>query len=212
MDFGLANAISVIGKTIGFVLLVLAYIYINKLEKTGCECAQHPYRNRIKSYLQFAIAYFLITLFLPLGLAVRYLGSTVGILYVLIDIIFTLVSIVFFVLMMRYIKYLSIEKCKCSEGNTREILYIYSIVEVIILSLLVILPILTSIIKGVFALAVTSVQEVKGKSGTVAESVFNPLKALKEVPRAATRDVKDIIKLPGTAVEGVKKVLSRSRK
>jgi hypothetical protein len=212
MNFLLANGISIVGKTIGFILLVLAYLYIKKLEEIGCDCAEHPYRNRIQTYLKVAIGYFLITIFLPPSLAVRYFGPLVGVIYVLIDIIFTLVSIVFFVLMMQYIKYLSVEKCKCSEGNTREILYIYSVVEVILLSLLVILPILTSIIKGVFALAVTTVQDIKGSTGTVTESVFNPLKALKEVPRAVSRDARDIASLPKTAFKGVKKVLSRSRK
>jgi len=212
MDLGLANAISIIGKMIGFILLVLAYMYLNKLEQIGCDCAEHPYRNRIKTFLKFAIGYFLITVFFPPSVAVKYFGSVVGIVYVLIDIVFTLISLVFFILMMRYIKYLSIEKCKCSEGNTREILYIYSVVEVILLSLLVILPIVTSIIKGAFALAVTTVQELKSSTGTVTGAVFNPLKAIKDIPSALTRDVKGVVSLPKTGYKGVKKVLSRSRK
>jgi hypothetical protein len=211
MDLSLANGIAIVGKIIGFILLVLAYMYLNKLEQTGCDCAEHPYRNRIKGYLKFAIGYFLITVFFPPSVAVKYFGSVVGMIYVLVDILFTLVSLVFFILMMRYIKYLSVEKCKCSEGNTREILYVYSVVEVILLALLVILPIVTSIIKGAFALAVTTVQDIKSNTGTVTESVFNPLKAIKEVPRAVKRDVRDIASLPKTGMKGVKKVLSRSK-
>ena len=209
MDLSLANAISVIGKIIGFILLVIAYMYIDKLEKTGCECAAHPYQKPIKKFLIFAISYFLVTIFLPPTLAVSLLGPVAGFAYVIVDIIFTFVSLVFFVLMMRYTKYLSLEKCKCIEGNTREILYIYSILEVIILSLLVILPILTSIVKGAFALAVSTVKDVQSKTGTVTDSVFNPLKAIKEIPRGIKRDVRDLMTLPSTAVKGVKKVLRK---
>lgn len=209
MDLGLANAVSVIGKTIGFILLVVAYMYVDKLEKMGCDCAAHPYQKPIKNFLIFAIVYFLVTLFLPPSAAVALFGPIAGFAYVIVDIVFTVVALVFFIMMMRYIKYLSVEKCKCSEGNTRQILYVYSILEVIILSLLVILPILTSIIKGTFALAVTTVKDVQSKTGTVTDSVFNPLKAVKSVPRALSRDVREVASLPRTAVKGVKKVLRR---
>lgn len=209
MDLGIANAISIIGKIIGFILLVIAYLYIDKLEKVGCDCAEHPYRKSIKNYLVFAIVYFLVTVFLPPALAVDLLGPVGGLAYVVADLVFTVVSLVFFVLMMRYINYLSVEKCKCSEGNTREILYIYSIIEVILLSLLVIVPILTSIIKGTYGLAVSTVKNVQSKSGTVTDAVFNPISALNKAPRAAMRDVREVMSLPKTAVKGVKKILRR---
>ena len=209
MSLGIATAVSIIGKIVGFILLVIAYLYMDKLEKTGCDCAEHPYRKPIKQYLTFAIAYFLITVFLPPTVTVSLLGPVAGIVYVIIDLVFTLVSLVFFVLMMRYINYLSVEKCKCSEGNTRDVLYIYSILEVVLLSLLVILPILTSIIKGAFALAVTTVKDVQSRTGTVTDSVFNPLHAVNKAPRAALRDVREVLSLPKTAFKGVKKVLRK---
>jgi hypothetical protein len=209
MDFGIANAVSVVGKIIGFILLVVAYMYLDKLEKIGCACAEHPYRKSIKKFLTFAIAYFLITTFLPPAVVVDLLGPVAGLAYVVIDIVFTVVALVFFVLLMRYTKYLSVEKCKCSEGNTREILYIYSIIEVIMLSLLVILPIVLSIGKGAFALAVTTVKDVQSKTGTVTDTVFNPLKAAKSVPRAFKNDAREILSLPKTAVQGVKKVFRK---
>jgi hypothetical protein len=209
MDFGLANVISIIGKIIGFILLVIAYLYIDKLEKTGCECANHPYRKSIKRYLVFAIIYFVITVSIPPSVAIDLFGQSAGIAYVLVDLVFTIISLVFFVLMMRYIKYLSIEKCKCSEGNTREILYIYSVLEVVLLSLLVILPLVTSVIKGAFALAITTVENVQGKSGTVTDAVFNPVGALRKAPRAAIRDTKSLLSLPKTAVKGVSKILKK---
>ena len=168
-----------------------------------------PYRKSIKTYLVFAIVYFLVTVFLPPALAVDLLGPIGGLAYVVADLVFTVVSLVFFVLMMRYINYLSVEKCKCSEGNTREILYIYSILEVILLSLLVIVPILTSIIKGAYGLAVTTVKSVQGKTGTVNDAVFNPLSGINKAPRAAMRDVREVMSLPKTAVKGVKKILRR---
>jgi hypothetical protein len=212
MDLSVANAISIVGKLLGFILLVVAYVYINKLEKTGCECSVHPYRESIHRYLTFAIVYFVITVFFPPSVAIGIFGPVGGIAYVIIDIIFTIVSLVFFILMMRYIKFLSVEKCKCSEGNTREILYIYSVVEVVILSLLVVLPILTTIIKGAFALAISTVEDVKSKTGTVTDAVFNPLKAVRQVPRTARRDFSDIISGPGAAVKGVSKVLRGNRR
>ena len=211
MDLGIANAISVIGKIIGFILLVIAYLYMDKLEKVGCDCAEHPYRKPIKNYLVFAIVYFLVTVFLPPAVAVSMLGPVAGLAYVIVDLVFTVVSLVFFVLMMRYINYLSVEKCKCSEGNTREVLYIYSVLEVILLSLLVILPILTSIVKGAYALAVTTVTDVQRKTGTVTDAVFNPLDSINKAPRAAMRDAREILSLPKTAAKGVQKVLRRKK-
>ena len=48
MDLGIANAISIVGKIIGFILLVIAYLYIDKLEKTGCDCAEHHTANQLR--------------------------------------------------------------------------------------------------------------------------------------------------------------------
>jgi hypothetical protein len=209
MNLGLASAVSVIGKLIGFILLIVAYLYIDKLEKTGCACSVHPYRESIHTYLIISLSYFFITVFFPPSVAVSILGPIGSLAYLVIEFVFTIVSLVFFILMMKYIKYLSVEKCKCSEGNTREILYIYSVVEVVLLTLFVVLPILVSVIKGAFALAVTTINDVQDKTKTVSEAVFNPLKSVKEIPRALRTDVREIMTLPKTAVKGVKKVLRR---
>ena len=36
---------------LGIVLMVTTYMYILKLERIACQCAEHPYRNFIKNYI-----------------------------------------------------------------------------------------------------------------------------------------------------------------
>jgi hypothetical protein len=209
MDLSVSYILSIFGKTLGLILLFIAYMYIDKLEKIGCVCAEHPHRKPIKNFLIFAMLYFALTVFFPPAITVKYLGPVTGSIYVALDTIFVLVSLVFFILILKYVRYLTVEKCKCSEDVRREVVYIYAIVEVIILVLLVVLPIVLSIIKGAFALAVTSVKEIQHSVDDVSEAVFNPLKAIKKGPKAIVRNVRETLSLPKTAYKGIKRIATK---
>ena len=41
---------NLIGSSIGIILLILTYTYIDKLERIGCDCAKHPNRDFVKNY------------------------------------------------------------------------------------------------------------------------------------------------------------------
>ena len=45
------------------ILLITTYLYIEKLEQTGCECSEHPNRQFIKTFSLFSAIFYLITVF-----------------------------------------------------------------------------------------------------------------------------------------------------
>ena len=45
------------------ILLITTYLYIEKLEQTGCDCSEHPNRQFIKSFSIFGAIFYIITVF-----------------------------------------------------------------------------------------------------------------------------------------------------
>lgn len=180
---------SVIG-IIGIFLLVLTYNYIDKLEKIGCDCSRHPYRNFIKGYTVFAVIYIIFMFLLPVTWAIKNLGSQFGNIYMIANVIFVLVTVVFFVYSLIYTRYLMKEKCKCSEDLRREILYIWSLIEVILFAFIFIVQILVLLAAVSVGAATGMIDIVKGNSAMVHEAVLSPVKSVQRIPKA----VKD---LPG---------------
>lgn len=166
----------------------MTYTYIDKLEKTGCECARHPYRNFIKGYTLFAIIYIALMFMIPVSMAVKMGGKSAALLYMVANLLFVVVSIVFFICSIIYIRYLMKEKCKCSEDIRREVLYIWSILEVVYLALVAILPILVFLVAGIVGLGAGAIELVGSKESLVKDSVINPLKSAKRIPKAV-RDI-----------------------
>ncbi len=188
----LAYLFGVVGSLIGIILLGLTYTYIVKLENTGCECAEHPYRDFVKKYSLFAIGFLLVTMFLPIQAVVKALGPTGAMVYMLIKVIYTLATFVFFVLAFIYVRYLTVEKCKCSEDVRREILYIASILEIVLLSAFFVIPLVVFVLTGAYALAIGSVKFVDGKFDVVKEAAVNPLASAKKVPKALSKTVRKL--------------------
>jgi hypothetical protein len=176
-------------SVIGVVLMGLTYTYIDKLERINCACAEHPYKNFIKNYIIFAICFLIVTAFLPPSMVVGLIGPIYGLIYLIIKWIYVIATIVFFVYALRYVQYLTREKCKCSEDVRREVLYWWSIIQLIIFSILVLLPFIVMIASGGFALAVKS-----GKSAlsnldkTVMTTTINPVKGVKKASRELRND------------------------
>lgn len=183
---------SVILGFIGIILLALTYTYIDKLEKTGCACAEHKFRNFVKGYCIFAIVFLLFTMFFPVNTAVRTLGATGAMVYGVIKFLYVIATLVFFVLAFQYAKYLRDEKCKCSEDVRREVLYYWSLLEIIILASLIVLPILATIIGTAFGLALTTVKELNNSFKDVKSAAVDPIKSARKVPKALKNSFKKL--------------------
>jgi uncharacterized membrane protein len=180
----LAYIASVIGGFIGIILLVTTYMYIDKLEKIGCPCADHPYRNFIKKYCIFAIVFLLVTMFFPASSAVQLLGPIGATAYMFVKVAYVIATVIFFVLALIYVRYLMKEKCKCSEDIRREVLYIWAILEIVILGALVVIPLIITIIGGALGVVLGGVKSVHNSAAQVQNIAVNPLKSVKKVPGA----------------------------
>jgi uncharacterized membrane protein YuzA (DUF378 family) len=114
-------------------LFLTTYAYIDHLEKIGCECATHPYRNFVKWFPLWAVAYIIIFMFLPFNLVESIFGSAGAMIHATIVALFGIVAIVFFVLAFIYTRWLMMEKCKCSEDIRRDVIYWWSMLTIILL-------------------------------------------------------------------------------
>jgi hypothetical protein len=180
---------------VGIVLMGLTYTYIDKLERIKCACAEHPYKNFIKNYILFAIAFLIITAFLPPSRVVGMIGPLYAIAYVIAMWIYIIATIVFFAYSLLYVRYLAREKCKCSEDLRREVLYWWSITELVILAILVVLPFLIMFINGGIALSISSgKQAMKNLESSVMMTTVNPAKGVKKATTELSKTVKDGVK------------------
>lgn len=176
---------------IGVILMVVTYLYIDKLEKIQCACAEHPYKKYIKSYLVFAIAFLLVTAFVPPTKAARLFGPLFAVVYAVVKIIYGFATFIFFIYALQYVRFLMKEKCKCSEDVRREVLYVWSIAEILIYFVLVIIPIIVLFVGNAVALVLTTGKSaVKEVTAVSMEASVNPVKALKKVPKSLRSSVK----------------------
>ena len=180
MDISQMLAIAI--SFLGIFLLLMIYTYVDKLEKTGCACSEKPYRSFIKYFPIFAVVYLVFTMALPPSSAVKMFGSTGSLMYMLLRAAFFVLFFVFFVLVIVYVRALIKSKCECSEDVRREVMYIYAILEVVLLSLSVVFVLLESIIQGSFAIGMNTLKEMSNDAGEVNSTVKNPIKALTKVP------------------------------
>ncbi len=188
---------------VGIVLMGLTYTYIDKLERIKCVCAEHPYKNFIKNYILFAIGFLIISAFLPPARVVGMVGPIYAIGYVIAMWVYIIATIVFFVYALFYVRYLTREKCKCSEDLRREVLYWWSITELVILSVLVVLPFLIMFISGGVALSISSGKEVmKNLENTVMMTTVDPVKGAKKAG-------KELSKSLDAGVSNLKKIASK---
>jgi hypothetical protein len=175
---------------IGVVLMGLTYTYIDKLERINCACAEHPYKKFIKNYIIFAICFLLITAFLPPSMIVGAIGPIYGMIYLAIKWIYVIATIVFFIYALRYVQYLTREKCKCSEDIRRDVLYWWSIIQLVIFSILVLLPFIVMMASGAFALAVKSGKSaISNLDKTVMMTTVNPIKGVKKATSELQNDI-----------------------
>lgn len=170
---------------IGVILMIVTYTYITKLERIKCVCSEHPYRKFIKKYLMFAIIFLGVTAFIPPSIVIGQLGELYGFIYMIIKWVFVITTVIFFVYALQYVRYLAREKCKCSEDIRREVLYWWSITELVILGILVLLPVLLILINGTVSLAIVSSNNVlTNLDKTVMATTINPLNSVKKASKS----------------------------
>lgn len=187
--------VNAVVNMIGVIAMLVIYTYIDKLEKIECACAEHPMRKFIKNYVVFAIIFLLVATFLPPSVVNSMFGPAITMLYAIVHFVFIIATFVFYVYVMRYARYLMVNKCKCSEDFRREAMYVYSILMVIIYAVLVFLPLLASIVLGGTALAMTSgKQALKDIRSTSMDIAVNPLKVARKVPKALRASLKKLTK------------------
>ena len=98
------------------VALYIAFlVYLFKLEKVGCNCALNWKRNYMITFMIFALSTNLISIIIPS------LGHNVVFVF-----ISAVLSLMFLIVTIQYIRKLKNDKCDCSKNLTREIMFYYS--------------------------------------------------------------------------------------
>lgn len=179
---------------LGIVLMVTTYMYIQKLERVACQCAEHPYRNFIKNYILFAIGFLVITTFVPPAAADKLFGANFAVVYKLIQVLYGFATVIFFIYALLYVRYLVKEKCKCSEDVRREVLYYWSVAEIIIIGVILVLPWISKIVLGSLGVMMTATKDLLSKESVVREAAVNPFKAARKLPSALKKTAKSFRK------------------
>ena len=120
---------SAIIQAIFAILLIIILSYIYKLENMGCECSEHPNKEFIKNFTIVALAYFLITSIISLKSVAESMGFVVVQLLSIATFVFFLMFVVYIYYAFDYVRYLTNEKCKCSEDISRDIISIGTMIS-----------------------------------------------------------------------------------
>lgn len=193
----LAHILVIASSIPGIFLLILSYTYIDKLEKIGCPCSESKYRKFLKHFSLFAALYLFALMFVSPSALPDMLGSNGVIIFKVVNFIIFVMFFVYFVLALMYTRNLINEKCQCSEDIRREVLYVYSIIEVIMLSLKVVFGVLLALISGAVAVALATVNNVDNRGTALTDAVRNPLGNIRKIPgdlKKATSSLKKVFK------------------
>lgn len=177
-----------IAKLIVAILFIIAYVYIDKLEQTGCVCAEHPNKDFIKRFSLFGAAFLLITMFINPSMIEK--NSPLMIVYAVVELIFLLMVGFYFYFTIEYVRYLVNEKCKCSESMTREFIMYGSVIEFI---LILIIFLHSMVIPVVSTCAVTTLDSLDGTKKGINKAVRDPIGSIRELPKNLKKTVGDTL-------------------
>lgn len=186
----LAHVMTAITGVLGLFLLGMTYTYIEKLENIGCACAEHKYRNFIKVFTIVAFVMLALGVVFPPSAAVRVLGSVVGRAYEALMYAFALALIVYFVMVFVYVRYLMREKCRCSEDIRREVMYIWAILEIILIAALFVFGLVIVLISSSVAMAVNTIDEVKKTAPVIPQAALDPVNSVMKVTKSVSKSLK----------------------
>lgn len=114
------KSVGLISKAIEVGLYIAFLVYLGKLETIGCACALNWRRKFIIAYVAIALAWTLAAM----------VNKTFNNVYLFI--ILVLFRIAFIIITVQYINILKQDKCECSEHLTRDILYYYAWIAIIL--------------------------------------------------------------------------------
>ena len=177
-----------IAKLIVAILFIIAYIYIDKLEQTGCVCAEHPNKDFIKSFSLFGATFLLITMFVNPSMIEK--NSPLMMVYAFIELMFLLMVGFYFYFTIEYVRYLVNEKCKCSESMTREFIMYGSIIEFI---LILIIFLHSMVIPVVSTCAISTLDSLDGTKKGINKAVRDPITSFKELPKNMKKTLNDTL-------------------
>lgn len=180
--------------------LCLSYIY--KLEKIGCPCAESPYRRFLKGYMTFAIAYLFCSIIVTGSISPDALsgflkkGSPMALGFIVIDIVFTVATVTFFIQSISYVRRLVQEKCECSNDVRRDVMYYWSVIQLTLIAILVLLPLALTIVLGAvgFFQSTFSPKQLMNYKKEVESIVIDPIGSIKRAPRAVRGQMKRLTK------------------
>jgi predicted PurR-regulated permease PerM len=180
---------SVIIQAIFAILLLIILSYIYKLENMGCECSEHPNKDFIKNFTIIALAYFLITAFISLNSVAKSMGYVVVQLLSIATFIFFLMFVVYIYYAFDYVRYLTNEKCKCSEDLSRDIISVGTMISLFLfltlLFTIIIIPILLSTLSNLL-------NKIEDFEEEVEDTISNPMRSLRKTPDRIVSSVKDV--------------------
>lgn len=96
-------------------LYIVFLVYLFKLEKIGCDCALNWRRNYMITFMIFALSTNLMSVIVP--------SIRLNIVFVIIS---AVLSLMFLIVTIQYVQKLKNDKCECSKDLTREIMFYYS--------------------------------------------------------------------------------------
>jgi hypothetical protein len=168
----------------GVIILGMTYTYIDKMERLGCACAEHPYRNFIKYWTLVSLFIVVFMMFVPLDVVDGH-DSKLGMFYAVFHFLFLVTHLVYLVLSLIYIDHLVKEKCKCSEDVRRELLYFWFLLRAIFLLSVVVIPLFLK-------LGMTSVAEVNSSEKDIIAATSPRIKDFKKVPKSLRKSFNTI--------------------
>lgn len=180
---------SAIIQAIFAILLIIILSYIYKLENMGCECSEHPNKEFIKNFTIVALAYFLITSIISLKSVAESMGFVVVQLLSIATFVFFLMFVVYIYYAFDYVRYLTNEKCKCSEDISRDIISVGTMISLFLfltlLFTIIIVPILLSTLSDLL-------NRLEVFEGEIEDTVSNPMRTIQRTPDRILTSVKDM--------------------
>jgi predicted PurR-regulated permease PerM len=191
---------SAIIQAIFAILLIIILSYIYKLENMGCECSEHPNKEFIKNFTIVALAYFLITSIISLKSVAESMGFVVVQLLSIATFVFFLMFVVYIYYAFDYVRYLTNEKCKCSEDISRDIISVGTMISLFLfltsLFTIIIVPILLSTLSNLL-------NRIEVFESEIEDTVSNPFRTIQRTPDKILSSVKDMGKFVNSSAKKI---------
>ena len=188
-DNNLSFYSSLIIQMIFVILLVIIYAYLHKLENIGCECSEHPNKDFIKNFTIIALVYFFVTAFISLKSIAKNMGGVVVQLLAIATFVFFLLFVVYIYYAFDYVRYLTNEKCKCSEDMSRDVIAVGTMISLFLfltlLFTIIIIPILIITLSNLL-------DKIEDFESEVEQTIRNPMRTFKSTPDRIARSAEEI--------------------